>query len=165
FLQTIEQGLAKYPDNMNLRNEELNYYIRNNRQADLIEKLKLALEADPSNAEYAYNLGKVYLEMAFPNAGKEDGESSRPQEFDQYIQEAEKYYKKALSLSPDNPGYQYEAGVLYYNQASELDGQMVQLGTSEADNLKYNELAKERNALFEKAEPYFVQVVNLLEPR
>lgn len=165
FLKTIEEGLAKYPDNVNLRNEELNYYIRNNRQADLIEKLKKAMEAEPSNAEYAYNLGKVYLEMAFPNAGSQGEDSARPAEFDSYIKEAETHYSKALSLDPNNPGYQYEAGVLYYNQASEIDGQMVQLGTSEAENKKYNELAKQRNALFDKAEPYFLKVVSLLEPR
>lgn len=166
FLATIEEGLKKYPDNMNLRNEELNYYIRSNRLTELIDKLKLAMEANPSNAEYPYNLGKVYLEMAFPNSGTDGAEAAeKPAQFDEYISQAKTYYQQALALDPENPGYLYEAGVLYYNQASEIDGEMAKLGISEADNRKYNELAKERNALFEKAEPYFTKVVAIIEPK
>lgn len=164
-LEIIEAARAKYPSNENVRNEELNYYIRTNQQDKLLKKLKDAVASEPNNPIYQYNLANAYTNMAFPKDA--DGNSmDKPENYDQLLADAEAGFKKALDADPDNMGYHYDMGVLYYNQSAEVTNDMNQVtGTSAEDDKKWNALKEKRNALFAKAMPYFEKIVNTFEPK
>lgn len=159
-LAIIEEAKKRFPNNPNIRNEELNYYLRTNQQDKLMQKLEAAVAEEPGNAMYQYNLANAYTNMAFPKEGP------KPANFDELITKAEAGFNKALSLEPDNVGYHYDMGVLYFNQASKVTDQMNEVtGTSAEDDKKWKALDAKRTALFEKAFPHLEKVYITLEPK
>lgn len=164
-LAIIEEAKTKYPKNPNIRNEELNYYIVTKQQDKLIQKLEDAVNSDPENAVYQYNLANAYTNLAFPKDAT--GKSGpKPENYDELISKAEKGFEKAVSLAPDNVGYHYDMGVLYFNQASQVTEQMNQVtGTSAEDDKKWKELETVRNGFFDKAFPHLEKVYQAYEPK
>jgi len=159
-LAIIEEAKKRFPNNPNIRNEELNYYLRTNQQDKLMQKLEAAVAEEPGNAMYQYNLANAYTNMAFPKEG------AAPSNVDELIAKAEAGFNKALSLEPDNVGYHYDMGVLYFNQASKVTNQMNEVtGTSAEDDKKWKTLDAKRTALFEKAFPHLEKVYVTLEPK
>lgn len=157
-LATIEEARAKYPTNTNIRNEELNFYIRTGQQDKLIQKLEAAVAAEPQNAAYQHNLANAYTNMAFPKTS-EGKPAPQPANFSELVGKAEAGFSKAISLAPDNIGYHYDMGVLVFNQATKIVEQM-----NDADDKKYAELEKVRDEYFAKAMPHFEAVEKGLEP-
>lgn len=163
-IATLEEGRAAYPDNPNLRNEELNYYIKTGKQDLLMKKLEDAVAKDPNSGVLQFNLANGYMGLAAPKdaTGKD---LPKPSNYNEYIGKAESAYMAALKAEPTNAEYNYNTGVLYYNQATEINKQMNQLGTTPADDKKYKELETVRNGLFDKAAPYFESSYSQLEPK
>lgn len=160
FLAIIDEARKQYPDNQNIRNEELNYYIRTGKQDLLVKKLEDAVAADPNNADLQFNLANTYNSMAFPKSG------SKPANFADLVNKAEAAYANALKVNPASAEYNYNTGALYYNQATEINNQMNAIeGTSAAAQKKYNELQVQRDALFEKSLPYLEKTITALEPK
>lgn len=152
-LATIEEAKKRFPNNPNIRNEELNYYMRTKQQDKLMQKLADAVADDPNNAMYQYNLANAYTNMAFPKEGP------KPANYDELITKAEAGFTKALEIEPENIGYHYDMGVLYFNQASKVTEQMNEVtGTTAEDDKKWKALEAQRNALFEKAFPHLEKV-------
>lgn len=159
-LATIEEAKKRFPNNPNIRNEELNYYIRTKQQDKLIQKLEAAVAEEPGNAIYQYNLANAYTNMAFPK------DAPKPANYDELIAKAEAGFTKAVELDPGNVGYHYDMGVLYFNQASKVTDKMNEVtGTSAEDNKKWSALEAERNALFDKAFPHLEVVYTTYEPK
>lgn len=165
---TIEEGRKQYPENANLRNEELNIYIQSGKQDELIKKLEAAVAAenDPkTKAEIYFNIGNAYNNMAFPKSA--DGKDlPKAANYTELVSKAEGAYMDALKIDPSNAGYQYNAGALYYNQATEVNNKMNAItGNSAADLKKFDEMKKVRDGYFGKALPYLEQTYNLLDPK
>jgi len=158
----IEEGRKQFPDDPSLRNEELNYYIRTGKQDELMKKLEDATQKDPNNAELFFDLGNGYMGLAFPKdaTGKD---LPKPANYKDLISKTEASYQKAVTLSPDNPTYNYNLGVLYYNQATEINTQMNALGTNEQK--RFDELKTIRNSTFDKALPYLEKSYNILNAK
>lgn len=164
YVAIVEEARKQYPDNLNIRNEELNYYIRTGKQDLLMKKLEEAVAADPNSAELQFNLANGYNSMANPKdaAGKE---LPKPANYAELIGKAETAYMNALKASPNNPEYNYNTGVLYYNQATEFNNQMNAIkGSSAAEQKKYDDLMKKRDALFAKALPFLEKTFTTMEP-
>ncbi len=172
MLAIIEEGKKLYPDNQSLRNEELNYYIKSGKQDILMRKLEDAVAKDPNNGELLFNLANGYNNMAFPKDA--DGkELAKPANYAELLGKAEDAYKRAITADANNAGYNYNLGVLYYNQATEYNKRMneqADLSNSAkgADKKKYeeayNKIMVERDAAFDKAIPNLTKTVELLEP-
>lgn len=159
-LATIEEARKRFPNNPNVKNEELNYYMRTKQQDKLMQKLADAVSDDPNNAMYQYNLANAYTNMAFPKEGP------KPANYDELITKAEAGFTKALEIEPENIGYHYDMGVLYFNQASKVTEQMNDVtGTTAEDNKKWNALETQRNTLFDKAFPHLEKVYVTYEPK
>lgn len=159
-LAIIEEARKRFPNNPNVKNEELNYYMRTNQQDKLMQKLEAAVAEEPGNAMYQYNLANAYTNMAFPKEG------AKPANFKELIAKAEAGFTKALEIEPDNLGYHYDMGVLYFNQAQALTEQMNSIsGTSAEDNKKWEALNAQRNVFFDKAFPHLEKIYATLEPR
>jgi len=162
-LGTLGEGRAAFPADQNLRNEEINYYMRSGRQAELMTKLEQAVSTDPNNAELLFNLGNGYMTMAFPKA--EGGQQpARPAAYDSLVAKSERAFRQAVRAASDNPDYSYNLGALYYNQAAEFNRQINEItGTSTADLRKAEALKVQRDNLFTKAIPYLERSYSLIE--
>jgi hypothetical protein len=147
---TIEEARKYFPDDVTLRNYELNYYITAGKQDELMKKLEEAAAKEPDNADIQFNLATTYLGMANPKDGKKPANSA------ELSTKAEEAFQHAVKLSPENAGYNYNFGALYYNQATDFNEQMNAIpGTTPAEQKKYDELKAKRDALFAKSLPYF----------
>lgn len=173
LIAIIEEGKAQYPDNVNLRNEELNYYIKTGKQDVLMKKLEDAVAKEPNNAELHFNLANGYNNLAFPKdaTGKD---APKPSNFDELFAKAETSYQKALAIDGANGGYNYNMGVLYYNLATDYNKRMNELADvinkskvpAEKKKLEdnYAKFNTNRDASFEKALPFLVKTVAAYEP-
>jgi hypothetical protein len=156
---TIEEARKAFPDDMMIRNYELNYYITAGKMDELLKKLEEAAVKEPNNADIQFNLATTYLGMAIPKDGK------RPANSAELSAKSEAAFQKAVQIEPDNAGFNYNYGALYYNQATDVNSEMNALGTSAADQKKYDELKAKRDALFVKSSPYFEKSYTVLSAK
>lgn len=158
-LKILNEGRAAYPNDANLRNEEINFYIVTERTNELTAKLEEAIKQEPNNAELQHTLANIYNTMANPKEG------AKPANAKDLLAKAEAGYKKALSVSPDNAEYNFNFSVLYYMQAYEIVQQMNKLTESAEDMKKYNAWGKEKEELFKTALPYAEKSYAILNPK
>ncbi|MBR1960109.1 MAG: tetratricopeptide repeat protein [Bacteroidales bacterium] len=134
--EILEQDFVKFPQSQSILIGLINYYISSGDNADrLFVLIDEAKKNEPNNASLYYVEGNIYKEL---------------KNIDKAI---ESYYKCAEI----NPEYEFGfigAGILYYEQAIELQ----EKASNELDDKKYNALVVEfeqalKNALepFEKA--------------
>lgn len=135
-LSYIEKGRGTFDDNMDLINEELNIYIMQNKTDVLVDKLTVAIEADPNYELLYFNRGTLY---------EKKEENSK----------AEADYVKALELKPGYFDALYNLGAMHYNSAVGVQEKMNKLSLNE--QTKYDKLKAERDALFKKALPHLEQ--------
>jgi hypothetical protein len=158
-LATIEEGRKTFPNDVIIRNYELNYYIKAGKLDELIKKLEEAAVKEPNNADILYNLASTYLGMANPKDGK------KPANAAELYAKSEDAFTRALRITPDNSGINYNFGALYFNQATDFNDQINAItGSSKADQDKYEDLKKKRDALFIKGTPYFEKAFAVLSP-
>ncbi len=96
--------------------------------------------SDPENSELYYNLG-----VGSAGIGMKD--------------KAMGYYKKALELNPTYTSAQINIAALMLAAEKDLVDKMNALGTSSADNKKYEEYKKEREQLYRDAIPYLESAI------
>ena len=101
-----------------------------------------ALELDPNNVDLVCNLG---------GSASEDGD----------METAEKYYKKAIEMDPNYSNAYMNLAVLVLDREQGIIEEMNKLGTSAADNKKYDELKIVRENLYKEAVPYLSKVLEL----
>lgn len=158
-IAVIDKGRAKHPNDEQLRISEINFYIITKQQDIFVKKLEDAVAADPNNAELQFFLGQSYAELANPEKG------DKPVNRDELMNKAEAAYKKAVELDPENITYNFNFGAFYFNQAGPLNDTMTDLGTTPAENKKYEELNNEVKALYAKAMPYLQKTYDILNAK
>ena len=141
-MSAVKDARKLSPKDIGLILTEADLYIKLGDEARFATLMQEAIAQDPNNAILYFNLGVV-----------NGNEGNRT--------EAIEYYKKSIELDPS-----YEAS--YLNLVSViLEGeaviveQMNSLGTSAADNRKYDLLKSQREGLFLEAVPYLEQLVNI----
>lgn len=158
-LATIEEARKAFPDDMTIRNQELNYYIQNSRMEDLVKKLEDAAAKEPTNSDILFNLATTYLVMSGPKEGK------RPANSAELVAKSEDAFNRLVKMAPDNAVYNTNFGVLYFNQATDYNDQINAItGSSAADQKKYEELKGKRDAMFAKSLPYFEKAYSIFSP-
>jgi len=140
--KAIKDGRAKAPNHTGLIFEEVNYYLAENNNEELLISLESAIIAAPDNKILHFAKGSAL------------GTLKR-------FEEAEKAYLAAISLDPDYFDAFNNLGSLYLDQAAPLVDKMNNLGLSQADQKKYNSLKKQRNALYSLAKPYLEEAVRI----
>ena len=134
-LQAMAVARAEAPDDLNLLLTEANVYYSMGNTLKFKELLEVAIQQDPMNPELQYNLGVISSET-------DDFESSK------------KYYLKAIELNPDYVNAYINLAALILGQEESILDQMNSLGSSAADDRKYDELKAKRNQLYLDAIPY-----------
>lgn len=141
-LESMREARLENPDDLNLILTEANV----NYEMGNIEKFKTLLEyatkLDPENSELQYNLGVI---------------ASDANDFEN----AEKYYKRAIELNPDYVNAYINLAALILTKEQSIIEEMNNLGTSIADDIRYDDLRAERNKLYLQAIPFLESALNV----
>ncbi|MEM0542471.1 tetratricopeptide repeat protein [Flavobacterium sp. j3] len=130
------------PDDKSLLMTEANLYLKLNDMETYSRLVGEVLQNDPNNAELVFNLGVISS-----NSNK--------------LEEAEKYYKKALEINPNYFDANLNLAELKLRTDEKFVTEMNKLGTSEKDNKRYEVLKSERDKNFKSILPYLEKAVDL----
>ncbi|QCE43160.1 tetratricopeptide repeat protein [Psychroserpens sp. NJDZ02] len=141
-LAAMKKARDANPNDSNLLVTEANLQYKLGNTAKYEELISQALTNDPNNSELLYNLAVL---------ANDSGNSEK----------AKTYYSKSLELDPTNVNTLTNLAVLILADEQSIIDQMNNLGTSAADNRKYDELKEKRLALYNEAIPYLEKVVDI----
>ncbi len=142
--KVIKEAVKLNPEDSSLMLTEANLYLETKDLATYKSLITEILNKFPNNSELFYNLGV----LAYNN--KETAE-------------AEKFYKKAIEIDPKNVNANLNMAILKLDAEKDIIAKMNKLGSTPADNKRYEILKTERNALFTNALPYLEKAVELDE--
>jgi tetratricopeptide (TPR) repeat protein len=140
--KAIKDGRSKAPSHTGLIFEEVNYYLSENNNEELLISLESAIIAAPDNKILHFAKGSALGTL-------------------KKFEEAKKAYLAAIALDADYFDAYNNLGSLYLDQAAPLVDKMNNLGLSQADQKKYNSLKKQRNALYSQAKPFLEEAVRI----
>jgi len=130
----INDARALNPLDVGLILTEANLYIQLGDKQKFADLMKEAIEKDPNNHILYFNLGVITAEQ---------GDRSN----------ARSYYESAIELDPSYAASYLNLAALILDGETELVEKMNSLGISRTDNIKYEQLQKQREELFLEAVP------------
>jgi tetratricopeptide (TPR) repeat protein len=133
--QAMADAKKANPDDVSLIISEADLYLKTKDMVTYKKLIGEAIQKNPTNADLFYNLGVV---TSTSN-----------------IDEAMANYSKALEIKPDYVNALINLGVLHLNDEKNIVDEMNNLGNTAKDNQRYDVLKKQRDALYNKALPYF----------
>lgn len=134
-LAAMKKARQANPDDLSLLLSEANVQLKMGNKDEFKKLIEIATQKDPNNAELQYNLGVVAAE-----AGD--------------VESAKKYYNKAITLDAEYADAYNNMAVLILGDEQSIIEKMNALGTSSADNKKYDALKEERTNLYKEAVPF-----------
>ena len=134
-LEAMREARDENPDDLNLVLTEANVHYTMGNIQKFKELLEYATGKDPENAELQYNLGVIAAEA-------------------KDVVNAKKYYQRAVELDPNYTNAYINLAALILGQEESIIDEMNNLGTSAADDRRYDELREERKQLYYEAIPY-----------
>ncbi len=144
MLKVLEKGIDAFPQaNFPLVIETFNYYVNIGKSDKAFEYINLAIEKNPSDAQFYVIRGTLLEEMKRKDEAKLD-------------------YVKAVELQSDNFDANYSLGAFYYNSGVDtLDWADKNIPINKFSELgKYQEIS---NQLFEEALPYLEKAYAIQE--
>lgn len=141
-VEAMKDARKANPDDSSLIISEANMQLKMGNKEEFKSLIQEALVKDPNNPELLFNLGIV---------AAEGGE----------IEAAKGYYDKAIELKPDYTDVYNNMAVLILSQEQDIIEKMNALGSSAADNKKYDQLKDERTKLYNDAVPYLETTLKL----
>lgn len=136
YMNTLEEGMAKFPDESYFRLNLINMYIFTGKIDQAINSLEKAIELEPNKPELYDVLGSVY-------------EADSPQKD---LEKAESYYRKALEINPEYKESIANLGRIYYNKALEVQSNPK---LDRMTKKEYEVEIQKAQDLFRKALPFF----------
>ncbi|MDM1354887.1 tetratricopeptide repeat protein [Myroides marinus] len=130
------------PNDMNLLLTHMDLYLKSNNMGKYEELAKQALAKNPNDDVLLYNLGVTSFD-----AGRFD--------------EARKYYEQAIRINPKSENAYLNMAFLKLQPDQELTNKMNNLGMSAADNKKYEEYKKQKNAIYQDAMNDLEKVISI----
>lgn len=141
-IQAMKEARVESPDDVNLVLSEANVHYKMGNTEEFKALLTKATEMDPKNAELQYNLGVISAES------------------DQ-ADEAKAYYEKAIEIDPNYVNAYINMSALVLGKEESIITEMNNLGTSKADNKRYDELREKRQDLYKQAIPYLTKAIEI----
>lgn len=136
----IKEARAVNPTDVGLILTEADLYIKLGDRTRFADLMKEAIAQDPNNALLYFNLGVINAEQG-------------------NREEARSYYERTIELDPAYEATYLNLAALILDGESAIVDQMNALGTSRADNIKYDKLKEQREALFLEAVPVLEQLI------
>jgi tetratricopeptide (TPR) repeat protein len=141
-LAVMKDARAENPDDSSLIRAEADLAYKMGDMEKYRQLMEEVVASDPNNPELYYNLG-----VSSASIGEEE--------------KALEYYKKALELNPEYALAQINIAALKLKQEAAIVEEMNNLGTSAADNKRYDELKEKRKQLYSEVLPYLESAVKL----
>lgn len=141
-IAAMKDARAESPDDVNLVLSEANVHFKMGNTEEFKALMQKATEMDPANAELQYNLGVISAD-----SGQQE--------------EAKAHYEKAIELDPNYINAYINLSALVLAQEEPLIEEMNGLGTSKADDKRYDELREERQNLYKEAVPYLTKALEI----
>lgn len=141
-IAAIKDARAEEPTNIDLILTEANLYLKLGKKDKFKVLLEEAIKQDPTNSTLFFNLGVI--------AAEQDDNAS-----------AKKYYQKSLDLNPTDVNSNFNMAALILKEETVVVDQMNSLGTSAADNKKYDALQEKRNSIYKQAVPYLEKILTV----
>ena len=138
----IQEARLENPDDLDLLFSEANVQLKLNNKQAFKDLMIEATKKDPGNPELQYNLGVIT---------SESGDNKL----------AETYYRKAIEIDPEYADAYLNLAAVILQQEEPLVEEMNKLGTSRADNLKYDKLLEQRQSLYKSAIPFLSKRLEL----
>jgi tetratricopeptide (TPR) repeat protein len=134
-LSSLEKAKASNPNDFNLIVAEANVRYKLGQMEEYKNLISKALSLEPNNIELLFNLGVIAAE-------------------EKDLEGAKSYYNKAIKIDPTYTKAYMNMAALILDQEQDIINEMNKLGTSSADDKKYNELKESRTQLYKDAIPY-----------
>ena len=135
---TLIAAFNKYPENKDLMMNLVDFYYMNEMDDEAFAYVAQAKEKDPTNHSLYWVEGNIYMKQ-------------------EKYEEAATAFRKSIELNPEIFDTQYNMGVCYYNQGSDMSA----VANDIMDNRKYNEAVEEIKDIFQKAVPYMEKALEL----
>ena len=147
MLKYINEGRAKFPEDESLINEQINAYLKLQREAEIVDQIEEMAAKQTSNPIYYFILGTIYgnSESTLYN-----------------IDSALGYYQKALELDPNHVDSYINIGSMYIDKSAALYNAANELGFDKESLKKYDIMVAEAKAFDEKALPYVEKAYELV---
>ena len=130
------------PNDLGLILSEANVHLKMGNRDKFKDLMEIATTMDPENAELQFNLGALAAE-----GGNIEG--------------AKKYYEKAIALDPNYTDAYTNMAVAILSGEQEIVDEMNGLGSSSADNARYDTLLEKRKGLYSEAIPFLEKALEL----
>lgn len=141
-VELMAKARQENPDDISLIRAEADLAYKMGDMDKYQSLMEEVIASDPNNPELYYNLG-----VGSAQAGNAD--------------QAMTYYQKAIELDPEYANAKINMAALILKQEGPIIEEMNNLGTSSADNKRYDELKEERIGIYRKAIPYLEGAVEL----
>lgn len=138
-LEVIRKAKEAYPAEAKFGQEEISVLIALDQLEEAKEKLKTAIEADPTNANLYLNLGILYDNLSTAQTSEGKTEEAKVN-----LNLAKENYEKTVENDADNYIGNFNLGAIYVNLAKEFYDKVRDMDLSTYD--------KEGPALIEKAD-------------
>jgi tetratricopeptide (TPR) repeat protein len=140
--QAILDARKANPDDISLLITEADFYLKEKDFASYTRVVNEALAKDPNNVQLIFNLGVI---------------SADSNKYD----DAEKYYKKVIEIDKDYFDAYLNLAELKLRADKDFVEQMKKLGTSDADNKKFDALRAKQIENYKQVLPYLEKGVEL----
>ncbi|MCF6295767.1 MAG: tetratricopeptide repeat protein [Flavobacteriaceae bacterium] len=141
-IEAIEKAKLSSPNDFNLLVSEANIRYKIGDKDKYKELIAEALAINPNNVDLLFNLGVV--------AADEDD-----------FETAKKYYNMAIETDPTYTKAKMNMAALILDQEQGIIEEMNGLGSSAADDRRYDELKDNRQQLYKDAIPYLAAILDV----
>ncbi len=155
-IKHVQDGRAKYPDDLHLVFTEANIHIFAGNLEEARETLDYAIQKDPENPNLYFAFAANYDRMS-----QDRSYSAEERQF--AFTEAVTNYQTAIDLKEDYFDAIYNLGVLYFNEGVRIFEQAEERLRETYDFARYEEDEKEFQAMWLKAQPYLEQSKEMID--
>lgn len=141
-MSAVQEARKENPDDLNLILTEANIYIQLGEKERFKELMSQAIAQDPNNANLLYNLAVVTSDLGDKAA-------------------ARGYYEKAIEIDPNYRNAYLNLVALILEGEQDIVEQMNSLGTSAADNARYDSLKSSREDLYRECVPILKSLIKI----
>ena len=152
YKATLAEAREKFPDNLDIIQEEINIYLASKEYDKALVNLDKAITADPTNKGLLYARG-IILDNQQTNLRAE----KKTDEANAIYPKAEADYKRVVELDPEGFDGNYSLGALYYNRGAE----MLNEANDILDDTKYKAAKTAAEDQLKAALPFLEKAHNL----
>ena len=177
-LKSLGEGIAKYPNDNDLRRREIEINLQSGRQNDMVTKIQAAIASDPKNKTLYYYAGLTYSQIAesagadYKKATKTSSKGAAPQppkdaaalaalkqKKEENFSKAAEMYQKALDIDPNY--FEANLNMGYVTISPALDGYNAAQLIPVNKQKEYDAIVVKVNKQFDAAKPYLLKAVEL----